>query len=80
MTYLEAAITVLEDARRPLTTAEIAEHIARSGLITASGRTPKATLSAALYRSVGKRSQLRREAEPGPRRAKRGTVRWSVAQ
>lgn len=79
MTYLEAAITVLRTSRRPLTTAEIMERITRDGLVTGTGRTPEATLSAVLYRSLGKDPLLRREAKQGRQRAVKGTVRWTVA-
>lgn len=78
MTYLEAAIKVLRANRRPLTTSEIMEQIARKGLIQVTGQTPEATLAAALYRNLGKHPQLRREAVQGQHRAQRGTVRWYV--
>jgi hypothetical protein len=79
MTYLEAAITVLLTSRRPLTTAEIMERITRDGLVTGAGRTPEATLSAALYKNLGKDPLLRREAKQGRQRAVRGTVRWTLS-
>jgi len=79
MTYLEAAITVLRASPCPLTTKEIMERITRDGLVPHTGRTPIATLSAVLYRNLGKDPRLRREAEQGRRRAVRGTVRWTLA-
>jgi hypothetical protein len=80
MTYLEAAITVLRASHRPLTLTEIMERIARDGLVPVTGRTPQATLSAALYRNLGKDPRLRREAEQVRLRAARGTVRWTLAR
>lgn len=80
MTYLEAAITVLRSSPRPLTMPEIAERMLSEGLVITTGRTPVATLSATLYRSLGKHPQLRREAEPGHQRPKRGSVRWTLAR
>ena len=76
MTYLEAAIAVLETSNRPLSTPEIMERITSDGLITVTGRTPVRTLEAALYGALGKHPQLRREAKTGKIRAARGTVRW----
>jgi hypothetical protein len=80
MTYLEAALQVLHHSRCPLTTTEITQRILRERLVRSQGRTPEATLSAALYRGLGKYPQLRRVAEPGPKRAKRGSVRWTLTQ
>ena len=79
MTYLEAAIAVLNASQHPLTTAEIMARIVREGLVPISGRTPGATLSAALYRNLGKHQHLRREAQSGRHRAARGSVRWTLA-
>lgn len=76
MTYLEAAIIVLTASERPLSSVEIIERIAEQNLILFTGRTPAATLSAALYRNLGKHPTLRREAKEGPGRAAKGTVRW----
>jgi hypothetical protein len=78
MTYFEAALRVLRSSRRPLSTSEILERIQRQNLLQLTGRTPAATLSAALYRHVGKHPQLRREYVPGAHRAKKGTVRWRL--
>jgi hypothetical protein len=72
MTYLEAAIAVLRASDRPLTCGEIMERISRDELVRISGKTPKATLGAALYRSHGKHPLLRRQAQSGPRRMKEG--------
>jgi hypothetical protein len=78
MTYVDAAITVLETSRSPMTTSEIMAEITRRQLIQITGKTPQQTLSAALYRSLGKHPRLRREAEQGNLRAARGSVRWYV--
>jgi HB1, ASXL, restriction endonuclease HTH domain len=80
MTYLEAAITVLRASRHPLTTKEIMERMARGGLVPLTGQTPMVTLSAALYRNLGKDPRLRWKGVPGPLRAARGTVRWTLAR
>ena len=78
MTYLEAALIVLSASDRPLRTVEITERIAEQNLLVFKGRTPAATLSASLYRALGKYPALRREAIEGPGRAARGSVRWYV--
>lgn len=78
MTYLEAAIIILSASDRPLKTVEITERIAEQNLLVFKGRTPAATLSASLYRALGKHPALRRDAIPGAGRATRGSVRWYV--
>jgi len=78
MTYFEAALYVLRKTRRPLTTSELLDRIVQHGLVRPSGRTPEATLAAALYRHLGKHPELDRIALLGPLRAQRGSVRWVV--
>jgi hypothetical protein len=80
VTYLEAAITVLRDSRRPMTAREITEETLRRGLLKSVGRTPEATMSAALYIYVQRdgEKQIRRVFEPGEQRAVRGSVRWEL--
>jgi hypothetical protein len=78
MTYLEAAITVLDESSNPLSTTELLEKIITRALIPVVGKTPDRTLSAELYRNLGKHPRLRREAVQGHGRAWRGTVRWYV--
>ena len=73
MTYLKAAIIVLSASKRPLTTAEIIEQIAKQNLMTFTGQTPLQTLSAALYRNLGKHPTLRRAAVEGPDKAVKRT-------
>jgi len=80
MTFYEAALMVLRTADRPLTTAEITDRVLAAGLITTVGKTPQATMSAVLYRALALDGELRRLAEPGSTRARRGTVRWSVGR
>lgn len=78
MTFYEAALAVLRSAGRPLSTAEITERALAAGLITTSGRTPEATMSAALYKAAASSTELKKLDEPGQTRARRGTVRWSL--
>lgn len=42
-------LPVLREARRPLTSREITERAVEQGLIAPAGKTPEATMSAALY-------------------------------
>jgi HB1, ASXL, restriction endonuclease HTH domain len=78
MTYLEAAVAVLKASRKPMTTEEITEAAIRKGLIHPRGKTPAATMSAALYRHLQEPDgvALRRDFQPGAARAARGSVRW----
>ena len=78
MTYAEAAVEVLRTARAPLTVKEIVEQARARGLLMPRGRTPEASMSAALYRKLGKDSAIVKVAEPGNVRAVRGSVRWSL--
>lgn len=78
MGYRDAAETILRDAEQPLTTHEILERALAAGLISPSGKTPKASLSAALYRAPAE-SPISRIFEPGRQRAVRGSVRWIYA-
>jgi hypothetical protein len=76
MTYYEAALEILGNASRALTAREIVEVALNRGLITPKGKTPVATMSAELYRRAGSDVRLRKVAEPGATRARRGSVRW----
>ena len=80
MTYMDAAITVLRTARRPMTTRELTEAALRKRLINPSGQTPEATMSAVLYMNCQdvKGNVIQRQFTPGPARAARGSVRWSL--
>ncbi|HCU97078.1 MAG TPA: hypothetical protein DHU96_31945 [Actinobacteria bacterium] len=79
MTYLEAAVHVLKAAQRPLTTKEITERAIDTGLLTPLGKTPHATMSAALYKAVQREQGIVKLEMPGEIRARRGSVRWALA-
>jgi hypothetical protein len=78
VTYLEAAVAVLKQSRTAMTTEEITDAAVRNGSIRPAGKTPAASMSAALYRHVQGEgpSVLQREFQPGEMRAIRGSVRW----
>ena len=76
---MEAAVAVLRRARRPLTTREVTDEAIRLGLIRPHGKTPVASMSAQLYGALAKGTpKLVKLEESGPRRARRGSVRWQV--
>lgn len=80
LTYLEAAVSVLRDAGRPMRARELTDSAIAAGLITPQGRTPEATMSAVLYRKVQVDSRLVKIEDSGGRiRAKRGSVRWALS-
>jgi hypothetical protein len=58
---------------------EITELALQRGLLRSNGKTPEATMSAKLY-TAPKDGPIRRECEPGPARARRGSVRWTYVQ
>jgi hypothetical protein len=78
MTFLAAAEAVLKSARRPLNTREITSLALKRGLIASKGKTPEATMSAALYTAVRDNPEgtIQRIYRPGPTRAARDSVRW----
>jgi hypothetical protein len=77
VTYIDAAIEILRRNDRPMTDAEIIEQAVASGLIESTGKTPRQSMSAVLYlKAKDSTSPVRRIAQPGPTRARRGTVRW----
>ena len=80
MTFLEAAMAVLEACGRPMTATEIVEEAKRRGLLQSAGKTPEASLSARLYVYVRDHpdGRLVRLAEAGPNRARHGSVRWAL--
>jgi HB1, ASXL, restriction endonuclease HTH domain len=78
MSYFEAAIEILEQASKPLTTREVTDAAMKAGLLKPKGKTPEATMSAALYTRAGADTRLVKLATPGAKRAHRGSVRWSV--
>jgi hypothetical protein len=78
MTYYEAALQVLRSARHPLTTREITDSAIERGLITPTGKTPYNTMAAELYLRLRDDPGLVKIEEPGPQRAKQGSVRWTL--
>ena len=81
-TYLDVALHVLATADRPLTTREILTEALEFGLLRPVGKTPAATLSAALYGYTRDHPDgpLVRLQTPGPARARRGSVRWAFRE
>ena len=77
--YVDAAVAVLIEDGRPLTSAEITERAITRGLLNPGGRTPEASMSAALYlEALRPGGRLIKIAIPGRIRAVRGSVRWTV--
>jgi hypothetical protein len=76
--YLEAALEVLSDRDRPMTSREIINEAKRRGLIKPSGQTPHRSLEKSLYADAGrgKMALVERVFEPGRQRAVKGSVRW----
>src|SRR5581483_74075 len=52
MTYMQAALTVLAYAERPLTIPEITAVAVAQGLVRPRGKTPDRTMSSVLYRRM----------------------------
>jgi hypothetical protein len=77
MSFLDAAIAVLISSNEPLSTREILNRAMAAQLITTAGKTPEATMTAALYRALDS-GRIIKVAAKGPVRAKRGSVRWTV--
>jgi len=77
--FANAAIVILKESGREMTAKELTEVALERGLVVSSGKTPDATLAAQLYVMVRDRPEgpLRRIAEAGTTRARRGTVRWA---
>jgi len=59
-----------------MTAQEITELALARRLLDSRGKTPVATMTAALY-GLPSESRIRREFVPGVQRARRGSVRWS---
>lgn len=80
--YLDAAVVVLRDVGWPLTDHEITNEALQRGLINPRGKTPRATMSARLYIEARDNPDgpLVRVSEPGPTRARRGSVRWALRE
>lgn len=82
MSYIQAAEAVLASVGRPLTTHELTEEAIRQGLLKPGGKTPEASMSAALYTALqrNRSGRIVRLSEPGSTRARRGTVRWTLSE
>ena len=80
VTYLDAAIAVLKAVGRPMTVREITEEAIARGLITPAGKTPEASMSAALYTHLRNdpHSEVVRLFLAGTHRAVRGSVQWTL--
>ena len=79
MKFLDAALLVLASEGKPMAAGEVTDRAISAGLITTAGRTPEATLSAALYVEAKRPGpRVRKVAAPGRIRAKRGSVRWAL--
>jgi hypothetical protein len=77
LTFFDAALKVLREKGRAMTTTEVVAECLRRGLIDTSGKTPGASMSSVLYRmSQRPQSPIRRRFKAGSQRAVRGTVRW----
>jgi hypothetical protein len=78
--FLKAALVVLADSDRPLTGGEVLDRAILLGLVKSTGKTPVASLSAALYvEAKSNGSRVRKLSTPGLRRAARGSVKWTLA-
>jgi hypothetical protein len=80
MTFFEAALQILKSSQRPLTTREITERALEQGLLTSQGKTPHDTMAAVLYKRLATDSRLVKTDVPGPDRARRGSVRWTLRE
>jgi hypothetical protein len=80
MTYSEAALLVLKSSRKPLSTEEITQRAVEQGLIVPRGKTPNATMAAALYGPLSRSGQIVKTGTQVKTRAKRGTVRWMLRE
>ena len=62
-----------------MTTREVVEKAIERGLIAPRGKTPEASMSAALYVHLKEHpdGRIQREFAPGPKRAVRSSVRWA---
>jgi hypothetical protein len=80
--FLAAALALLQAESRPLTDREITALALERVLLRMSGKTPRATMSACLYFAIQVRPEvgLVRPDEPGPSRARCGSVCWTQAE
>lgn len=75
MTFRQAALVVLREEGRAMTTTELTDLVLSRGLVPSSGLTPRRTMSATLYR-LRPGAPIQREFTRGNQRARRGSVRW----
>lgn len=63
-----------------MTGSEIAALAVERGLLHPRGKTPAATMNARLYVELARNpnAMVKRVFEPGPARARRGSVRWTL--
>src|SRR5262245_41469731 len=82
MTFLDAALTVLEANGRPMKAREIISEAMAKGLATSASKTPAATLTALLhaYGRYHPDGPFVRISEPGPSRTRWGSVRWALRE
>ena len=59
LSFKAAAMKILQESKRPLSTAEIYEAAVAQGLIKSSGETPVATMGALIYTDIKKRSNIK---------------------
>ena len=80
LTFPDAAEKVLRRTGRPLRAEEIVSKAIKLGLLTTLGKTPVRSMSAALYvkQARSPRGRFLRVAKPGPSRAVRNSVRWTL--
>lgn len=77
--YIEAALYVLTTSGPELSTRDLGDRVLASGRLRSRSRTPRASLTAALYRELGKPNpRIERHFEKGLHRAKAGSVRWRL--
>jgi hypothetical protein len=80
VTYLEAALRLLRETGQTLTIREITERAMGERMIKTRGRTPAATMRAALYRELKSNPEgsLQKQSRPGAMRSQRGSVGFLV--
>jgi hypothetical protein len=78
LSYLQAALAVLEMSGCPMTAREITDEAISRGLLVSFGKTPVRSMETVLYRHALDESGRRiiRLFETGAGRARRGSVRW----
>ena len=77
--FLEAAELVLAETSSPLTTNELLAAMLNRKLVTTRGLTPGKSIEARLYAEAARPdARIVRLCEPGPTRARRGSVRWMM--